>query len=530
MLRIQSFKISSFCFNILLACFLFFSYNFLFFKRIYAVSQSISVTIHIIISIFALLFAIINIIMCKYTSKFFAIAFCLFNSVVFYFMLTYGFAIDGIMLLNILGTDPAEVEDIINYTLISYILLLGVFPSVVIYKTKIYYKPIHKEIKIRAISIAICLCIAISVMFPNLQFTMYALRKNKNLKNFLLPVNYIGAVISATKMLNFTIPDFINIAEDAHFTPYWDNGKKNLFVVIVGETARAANFSLGGYEKHTNAPLDPFLDEIIYFENVKSCGTSTAQSLPCMFSKFGQSEFKPGTELYTENVLDVIQKSGYDVIWRGTNTGYCYGNCDRIQTEFYNDLFPEEDDLILLENFEEKIAELDNNILFLLHQQGSHGPAYYRRYSPEYEQFTPACQSKVIQDCTHEEFVNAYDNTIIYTSAVIAQTIEKLKAYQYTYNVMLLYISDHGESLGENGIYLHAMPYEFAPIEQIHVPMLIWLNEENAQNLKINREALLNKKGDALSHDNIFHSLLSITGISTEDYQKDLDLFEKNHN
>lgn len=523
--KIPNFKVSSFTFNIIISLFLFITYNFLFFEKIYASSGNLFTSLHVIISVFALLIAVVNIILCKYTTKFFVIFFCLVNSIVFYFMVTYRFAIDGIMLLNIIGTDPAEAKDIFNFKLVGYFLLLGVLPSLFIYKTQIYYDTFRKEVKKRGISIAVCLCIAVSVMFPNVQYRMFVLRHQKDLKNFLLPVNYIGAVISVTKMLNVYQPDFVHIAEDAVFEPYWDNGKKNLIVFIAGETARAANFSLGGYEKHTNEPLDPYIEDIIYFDDVRSCGTSTAQSLPCMFSKDGHGVFKPGSSAYIENVLDVIQKSGYDVIWRGTNTGYCYGNCDRVQTEFYNELFPEEDDLILLYNFEEKIAEQENDIVFVFHQQGSHGPAYYRRYSPEYEKFTPACGSKTIGDCPHEEFINAYDNTIVYTSALIAQTIEKLKALSDRYNVALIYVSDHGESLGENGIYLHAMPYELAPIEQIHVPLLIWLDEENAKNLNINRDAMKAKKSERYSHDNMFHSLLGIAGISTKEYNKDLDLF-----
>ena len=181
-------------------------------------------------------------------------------------------------------------------------------------------------------------------------------------------------------------------------------------------------------------------------------------------------------------------------------------------------------DEILLKDFVARANALAGNALIVLHQQGSHGPAYYHRYPAAFERYAPACQTEDLSLCPQSEIVNAYDNSIAYTSHILAETVRRLKELSDRYNVIMLYVSNHGESLGENGIYLHAAPYMIAPEEQTRIPMLIWLDPDNADALRIDRECLRKKTAGSWSHDNVFHTLLGLGGIKTSVYNPALDL------
>lgn len=255
---------------------------------------------------------------------------------------------------------------------------------------------------------------------------------------------------------------------------------------------------------------------VVFFNAVSSCGTSTAVSLPCMFSDSTRKEYK-GSE-FKENALDILQKVGVSVAWFGNNYGGCQDVCDRLsQVKMYE----EDYDGALLPDIQKAIDKAMNeskSSVIVFHLQGSHGPTYYKRYPSEFAAFKPTCDTNELQKCTQEQLINTYDNTILYSDYVISELIKMLQS-QSGVQASLLYVSDHGESLGENGIYLHAMPYFIAPKEQTHIPMLFYSNDKNLLNLAYRH------KDYTLSHDYLFSTLLGYFNVHTKVYDKNLDIF-----
>lgn len=515
-------SVSSLAYNFLLSFLLLFAYNGIFLQKLYAVTGSGWDFVSVNLIVFLLLFAACNLLLWPKTAKPLAAFFLMANAVCLYFMADYHIAIDKIMLLNALETDSAEAADLFNKKFFAFLLIGGVLPAVFFCRLKIRFAPLRREILLRLGLTAAGLAVAAAVIFPNYKYAAQFLRNNRSLKYQLLPVNYVGAVISAVKIVSRTHHEPVAVGRDAVFRPYWQNGKPVLMVLVVGETARAQNFSLGGYPRDTNRDLLPYAGDLFYFANTVSCGTSTAVSLPCMFSAAGRRDFKPGSEVYTENLLDIFARTGYRVLWRENNSG-CKNNCNRVETETFCRNYACKDE-ILLKDFVARANALAGNALIVLHQQGSHGPAYYHRYPAAFERYAPACQTEDLSLCPQSEIVNAYDNSIAYTSHILAETVRRLKELSDRYNVIMLYVSDHGESLGENGIYLHAAPYMIAPEEQTRIPMLVWLDPDNADTLRIDRECLRKKTAGSWSHDNVFHTLLGLGGIKTSVYNPALDL------
>lgn len=167
-------------------------------------------------------------------------------------------------------------------------------------------------------------------------------------------------------------------------------------------------------------------------------------------------------------------------------------------------------------------------MVIVLHQMGNHGPAYYKRYPQSFEKFTPICGTNRFEDCSKEEISNTYDNALLYTDYFLSQTIQFLKQNDQEFETAMIYMSDHGESLGEKGVYLHGMPYFIAPEAQKKVPAVIWLGEQSKK--KIDFTAMQKKSKNNYSHDYLFHSLLSFLDINTAIYDKSLNLFTQNAN
>ncbi|MDG1750627.1 MAG: sulfatase-like hydrolase/transferase, partial [Thalassotalea sp.] len=309
-----------------------------------------------------------------------------------------------------------------------------------------------------------------------------------------------------------------------------DNQIKRVTVMVLGETARAQSFSLNGYEKPTNQFTQQ--QNVVSFSNVSSCGTATAVSVPCMFSRLNKNDYDKRIATSQQNVVDLIHLAGADVLWISNNNGSCKGVCTRVKsqkipTEKSHPLCDGEYcyDEALLEPLQEKLEHLTHeNTLIVLHMIGSHGPTYFKRYPESKGIFTPDCRRSDIQNCTQEQLVNTYDNTIAYTDLVLSKVISKLRHISEEQNIetSLLYISDHGESLGESGVYLHGLPYAFAPKEQTHVPMIYWAAPMQSD---FNLACLSQSENLTISHDNIFDTLLSMMSVKTKAYRIDNDAF-----
>jgi lipid A ethanolaminephosphotransferase len=317
---------------------------------------------------------------------------------------------------------------------------------------------------------------------------------------------------------------------------YATAAKPPLLVVVVGETARADHFSLNGYGRDTNPELAKA--GVFSFHDVRSCGTDTRDSLPCMFSPLGKAAFEKRKAEH-ENLLDLLQAAGLAVLWLENQSG-CKDVCDRVPVQSTADLPAESaarlcdggecrDDALLI-GLDARLARLPEErrrkgIVLVMHQMGSHGPAYYKRSAPAQKRFLPECTNTTLGQCDPQQLINAYDNTIVATDRFLAETIAWLKGRSAGHATALLYMSDHGESLGEHGIFLHGLPYSFAPEVQKRVPFVAWLGAELAAVRRIETACVGRLLDTPYSHDNLYHSVLGLLDVTTPTYRRELDTF-----
>ncbi len=427
-----------------------------------------------------------------------------------------------------------EATDLLSYSLFLYVFIYGVIPSILVSLiTIIHDKPLKSYIN-RGIFIAGIFLIAASTFILNYKFYTFFYRQNEDTLVYINPVYPLVAVKKYVKRQMKNNYVFKEIGDDAYQKK--DNPRKTVGIMVVGETARADRFSLNGYQRQTN-PILSMDPNIINFKNVHSCGTSTAYSVPCMFSFLNQDDYSPEKAQQFSNVLDILKKSNIKVTW-GENNSSCKGVCKRIvEVNFINNLDKytksesngQNYDEIMLQEFNNVINNTDEDVLFVLHSMGSHGPKYHNRYPYSDSVFRPYCQKSTPQECNREEINNAYDNTIIYTDYFLGLIINYLKEHESDYNSFMLYASDHGESLGENGIYLHGLPYILAPEAQTHIPMLMWLSDDFITDNNLNLEQLKQQTNIEYSHDNIVHTLLGLFDVQTSLYNQKLDIIHTAH-
>jgi lipid A ethanolaminephosphotransferase len=455
-----------------------------------------------------------------------------------YFMYSYGVVIDGNMMQNAFETNPQEATALLTPRMGLWLLLLGILPAVIVCFTHIRQtRPWWYMLGIRAANVM--LSVVIILLIAAFFYKDYAslIRNNKSVVKMLTPSNFVAGTIKFTQQRYFTrnLP-LIKIGEDAKKGSLISGQqKKTLVILVVGETARAENFSLGGYQRETNPRLKQ--DDVVYFKNASSCGTETAISVPCMFSNMPRKDYDATLASHQEGMLDVLAHAGVNVLWR-ENDGGCKGACDRVPHVDMTQMKLPQDcdgnvcmDNVLLHKLNNYVDSLKGDGVIVLHQMGSHGPAYYRRSTPEFQKYSPTCDTNQIQDCTHEQLVNTYDNSILYTDAMLDSTIKLLQQYSDRFNTAMVYLSDHGESLGENGMYLHGTPYLFAPSQQTHIPFLMWMSADYQRNFGINRQCLdqMAEKDD-VSQDNLFHTMLGMLDVQTKEYQPGLDILQRCRN
>jgi lipid A ethanolaminephosphotransferase len=479
--------------------------------------------------IFVPLYIIFNILLTPYLAKPISISLLLISSAANYFMYAYGVYIDSDMITNVFETTTRETFDLMTLSFFVSIFITGVIPSIIIYLTKIEYKTLKTEFKIRMLtSLASILVIGLFAATSYKEYASFG-RNNREVRKLLNTINYTYSVIRYFQLQAEAKRGFALLDENAKNVPHIDPFK-TVFVIIVGETARAKNFSLDGYDKQTNPLLSK--QDIIYNKAV-SCGTATAVSLPCIFSSIPQEDFNKNDAKYTENLVDIIAKSGYDIWWMDNDDG-CKDVCARIKTKYMTKInnpkycFGEYCyDEALLEGLEEGIKDIKNDTVIVLHTMGSHGPSYYNRYPDKFKKFTPTCDTADIQNCSKEAIVNTYDNTILYTDYIVSSTIDILKKFT-NLEIGLMYVSDHGESLGENNIYLHGLPYKIAPKEQTEVPMIIWMSENMKKYDYIDYDCMKEEASyKTYSHNDVFHSLLGLLEINTTLYDDSYDIFKE---
>lgn len=452
-----------------------------------------------------------------------------------FFMDSYGVLVEKTMIANIVETDMREAGDLLSWPLAWHMLLTGVLPAALILSVRLTRSGWKREALLRAGAIlgSVAAVGLIAVLF----FQDYAslARNNRQIRHMVNPVTALYSAVVYALGTDSKVPAGppAPIARLVSLGDGWKapDRKPLLFVFVLGETARAANFSLNGYGRTTNPELATL--PVVSFTGVSSCGTSTAESVPCIFSPLGRSDYSPGKAKASENLLDLLGKAGLDVVWLENNSG-CKGVCARVPTETLairdeaDKAFCDTEgcmDMLLVERLRRIAATMERDTVVVLHQMGSHGPAYYRRYTEEFRRFAPTCDTSQFQDCDPNTIANSYDNSILYTDHVLAEAIHVLDAVSDRTDTALLYVSDHGESLGEGGAFLHGLPYAIAPEGQKHVPMIYWNSGGFQRRVRLAQGCLTRDRARPLSHDNIFHTMLGLLDIETDAYKPVLDAF-----
>jgi lipid A ethanolaminephosphotransferase len=462
------------------------------------------------------------------------IALLLTTSAATYFMNQYGVVIDKAMVQNVFETDFREATELLNWQMVLTVVGLGVLPSILVARANVQFPGSVRGWLKQAGIAGGSLLVAVVLLMVFFKALAPAVREHRELRYLLTPTNYIQA-LNGYLSNRFSLPVVVApLGRDAVKGAAWaGQSRKTVTIIVVGETARAMNFSLNGYARDTN-PLLGKQEGLINFTQVQSCGTATAVSLPCVFSAFGRERYSESKARGQEGLLDVLSHAGLNVVWRDNNSG-CKGVCDRLPFEDLTKPVPNDPDCVgdecyderLLKGLPELIRTSDKDLVIVLHQKGSHGPAYARRYPQRFGRFGPVCNSSEFEKCTQESITAAYDNTILYTDFVVSKAIDVLRRSSENDNVdtALLYFSDHGESLGERNLFLHGAPYMIAPPEQTHVPMMLWMSERFSERFHIDRTCLMARRQQPFSHDNVFHSVLGMLNVSTAVLNPKLDLF-----
>lgn len=541
-MKLPNLKLSITAFNFLVAVWIGIFLNFAFLEQINTLTPYrglkaylfVFATGCVLVALYNLIFQIIN---WKWTVKLFSIILIFIGGFSAYFVGSLGVLITPDQIQNSIQTDAKEAADLLSMRFIIWALLGVLLPILVLCWIKIKPEPLSKVLIKKAISAVASFAVILGLLF--IFYVDYAaiFRENRSIKGMISPQNVIASSYSYfhKKAPKKNLP-LLAYGEDAHLnSTAATDALPKLMVLVVGETARAESFSLNGYARNTNPELSKQA-QLINFSQVSSCGTATAVSVPCMFSGMPRKQYDERLASHREGLLDVAQRAGYKVTWMSNNSG-CKGVCDRV--EQYQ--IPEEikqkwcaenecKDGILVDALTDYIGKIPKDDqtprLVVLHQLGSHGPAYYKRAPDEFRHFKPFCDTNAIQGCSSEQLVNVYDNSIVYTDHILNQVIEVLKKQSH-YRTGFWYLSDHGESTGERGMYLHGAPYAMAPSQQTHVPMMMWFSDQWAANAADQVACLSRQKSTELSQDNLFPSLLSLLDVKSEVIDINNDMLQR---
>ncbi|MEX3071302.1 phosphoethanolamine transferase [Vibrio alginolyticus] len=468
----------------------------------------------------------------------FFILLLILSSMVSYASYNYGTLFDYGMIANIIETDSSEAGSYFSAYSAIWVLLMGIVPALFLVKVKL--RPLKGELLRFSIAklISMIASLAVIAAIAGLYYQDYSSvgRNNSYLKKMIIPTQFVHSATSYIKKNYLTTPEpYREIGTEAKQSQAalkQAEDKPTLLVFVVGETARSQNYELNGYDRNTNAYTSQL--DVISFQDFASCGTATAVSLPCMFSQLTHNKFDRNKADNQDNVLDVMQRAGIDLLWKENDGGdknvahkikkvaidrnrvdqWCNGSTCY--------------DIALLNGLDQEIENMNGNRVVTFHLNGSHGPTYFQRYPKDKAFFQPDCPRADIENCSVEQIINSYDNTIRYTDYVLEQTIEKLNGLEDKYNTALIYISDHGESLGENGMFLHGMPYSLAPEYQKRVPFMTWMSPGFKQVKQVNSDCLKQEAQvvGKYSQDNVFHSLLGLMDVQTNAYDSSLDIFK----
>lgn len=438
----------------------------------------------------------------RFVGKILLIITFIINAVAVYFVNTYSIIIDESMIGNVLNTNYEESSSFFSIKLILYIVFLGIIPSIYIYKVKI----IKVTLKQFLITTSLTLLFILTLVFANASNWLWIDKNSKTLGGLAMPWSY-----SVNTSLFYIHKFKKNEKEILLPNAVIKDNQKSVVVLVIGESARSENFSLYGYKKNTN-PLLSKVPNLFHF-NATSCATYTTAGVK------GILEHTQTDDLY-EILPNYLYRNNVEVVWRTSNWGEppvhiknyqnraaLMPNCKGADCNY---------DEILLTGLKEQIlASTKNKILIILHTSTSHGPTYSKKYPSQFETFKPVCNSVELGKCSQRELINAYDNTIVYTDYILSQVIEDLKELK-EYKSTMIFVSDHGESLGEKNLYMHGMPLSIAPKEQYEIPFIVWVSDGSKQ-LKPNK---------TLTQGNVFHSVLNFLNIESPIYDEKMNIFK----
>jgi lipid A ethanolaminephosphotransferase len=467
----------------------------------------------------------------RFTAKPVLSIFLVTSAAATYYIDRYAVYLDPTMVRNVLATNYQEASELLGWRMAAYVLAFGVAPALLVWWPRLRRRRLGPALAVRAGWIVGAVAVAtISLLLVFSDFASL-MRNHKEVRYLITPGNVVVSLASnAWGRGERARGPKVAVGEDARLAAAWHTRPRPiLFVLVVGETARARDFSIDGYSRPTNPGLAQ--RDIVNFPRASSCGTATEVSLPCMFSAIGRANYDEERILSHESLLHVLHRAGFQVLWRDNQSG-CKGVCSGLPAQQMPTSGPAGlcggghcFDEVLLQGLDAIARDTKGNLFVVLHELGSHGPAYFKRYPPAFRRFTPACESEDLRTCSREEIVNAYDNSILYTDHVLSALIDLLAREQATHDTAMVYMSDHGESLGEGGLYLHGVPYAIAPEVQTHVPLVMWLSPAFRRDFGVDEACLRRRAEQPASHDNLFHSLLGVLDVQTSAYQRPLDLF-----
>lgn len=447
-----------------------------------------------------------------------------------YYERNFGVLIDRDMMRNIFETTVTESRHLITPAALWQMTLTGVIPAAMVFWPRVRRVRRWHHLWRWPVGVALSVALVLGSVAFNYKAYAAALRERRDVMASYQPVAFIRALVAYGEEQMMVVDSVLQeVAGDAAPGRHLAQAEKPvLMVLFVGETLRAQNFGLNGYERDTTPGLAA--RDVINFPDVTACGTSTSVSLPCMFSPLATSDYSREAALSRENLLDVLVRSGFEVNWVDNNTGDM-GVAMRqgwqiVEKALAPDACVTEcTDEVFLPLIEKTLEEVTEDTVLVLHMIGNHGPAYYLRYPEGQAPFSPDCRSAQFSDCPVQEIVNAYDNAVVETDLVLSRAIDMLDASDRVLPAMV-FLSDHGESLGESGLYLHAAPRFMAPKEQTKVPMVMWLGDAFRDVMGLKPDCMRAHADAPVSHDHLFHTMLGLLDIRTAARDPSLDLTE----
>lgn len=491
---------------------------------------SVRLILSIALVCFSLHALLLGLVLTRWTAKPLLTALFLISACAVYYMSAYNVYLDADMIRNVLSTDRREATELLVPGLLPYVLLLGVLPSAVVWRLRLTERRWTRAIALRCGFLLAMFAVGVCGALLDFQALSSLMRNHREVRYLVTPANYLTSTSKVLFGGSARRGPLQPIGRDATQAPRVPGSKPRLLVFVLGETARAQNWGLDGYARQTTPELAA-LPGVINFPRATSCGTSTEVSLPCLFSPWGRHDYDEDRIRGHQSLLHVLDHAGVETLWRDNQSG-CKGVCTGLPFESLADASDSAlcsdkrcFDAILLRDLATRVAPDGRDRVVVLHQLGNHGPAYFLRYPPQLRRFTPTCDTEALGKCTRTQIVNSYDNALLYTDHMLAATIAFLKTQESAYDTAMIYVSDHGESLGEKGLFLHGVPYAIAPQEQTHVPMFIWLSPQFAREQGVDAACLRQRALQPASHDNLFPSILGLMQVRTRLYGRSRDLF-----